>query len=143
MLSTSSDIRQGDALLQLAPDGAEAIFGDKGYDSDVFYSSHLRERVFRSVTAVLYGVTVIGFTKIVLFGLNACSVKSNITGACFHDLTSPPEMCGLYSLRFCTHLATMKYQQNLRLRNNRKFIDYHNLFYLLLHIPLFSWLFPL
>lgn len=44
MLSTSSDIRQGDALLQLAPDRAEAIFGDKGYDSDVFYSSHLRER---------------------------------------------------------------------------------------------------
>ncbi len=32
----ASDIGQAEALLQLNPSGAGALFGDKGYDSDAF-----------------------------------------------------------------------------------------------------------
>jgi len=44
----SSDIGQADALLQLTPAGAEALLGDKGYDSDVFVHA-IQERGMQAV----------------------------------------------------------------------------------------------
>jgi hypothetical protein len=39
----ASDVGQGDTLLQLAPAGAEAILGDKAYDSDAFFKPFKRK----------------------------------------------------------------------------------------------------
>ena len=44
----SSDVGQADALLQLTPAGAEALLGDKGYDSDAFVHA-IQERGMQAV----------------------------------------------------------------------------------------------
>ena len=44
----SSDVGQADALLQLTPAGAEALLGDKGYDSDTFVYA-IQERGMQAV----------------------------------------------------------------------------------------------
>jgi transposase len=44
----SSDVGQADALLQLTPAGAEALLGDKGYDSDEFVHA-IQERGMQAV----------------------------------------------------------------------------------------------
>jgi transposase len=44
----ASDIGQGEALLQLTPAGAEAMLGDKGYDSDAFIQA-IKEKGMKAV----------------------------------------------------------------------------------------------
>jgi transposase len=44
----ASDVGQADALLQLTPAGAEALLGDKGYDSDTFVQA-IQERGMQAV----------------------------------------------------------------------------------------------
>jgi transposase len=44
----ASDVGQADALLQLTPAGAEALLGDKGYDSDAFVQA-VQERGMQAV----------------------------------------------------------------------------------------------
>ena len=44
----ASDVGQGEALLQLTPAGAEAMLGDKGYDSDAFIHA-IQEKGMKAV----------------------------------------------------------------------------------------------
>jgi transposase len=44
----SSDVGQADVLLQLTPAGAEALLGDKGYDSDAFVHA-IQERGMQAI----------------------------------------------------------------------------------------------